>query len=54
MAYSKDTDYKKLIEKAASSGDYRTAAKLEQQRNEKIKGEGLSYGTTSDYAGWLD
>ena len=26
----------------------------EQQRNEKIKGEGMSYGQTSDYAGWLD
>lgn len=54
MAYNKDTDYKKLIEEAAAKGDYQAAARYEQQRNEKIQGEGMNYGTTSDYAGWLD
>ena len=52
--YKKDTDYQALIEQAAARGDYQTAAKLEQQRNAKIEGEGLSYKTTADYAGWLD
>ena len=36
MAYSKDKDYQYEIDQAVSSGDYRTAAQLEQQRNEKI------------------
>lgn len=53
-SYNKDVDYRALIDKAASVGDYRTAAELEKQRNEKIAGEGMSYQTTSDYSGWLD
>lgn len=53
-AYNKDVDYRALIDKAAAVGDYRAAAELEKQRNEKIAGEGLGYRTTSDYAGWLD
>ena len=52
--YKKETDYQALIEQAAAAGDYRTAARLEAQRNEKIRQEGLDYGQTSDYAGWLD
>ncbi|MEA4920811.1 MAG: hypothetical protein VB078_07815 [Clostridiaceae bacterium] len=53
-SYNKDVDYRALIDKAASVGDYRTAAELEKQRNEKIAGEGMRYQTTSDYSGWLD
>lgn len=37
MAYNKNTDYQKLINDAVSKGDYSSAAKYEQQRNEKIK-----------------
>lgn len=54
MAYSKDKDYQYEIDQAVSSGDYRTAAQLEQQRNEKIASEGLNYGQTNKYSGWLD
>ena len=46
--YKKETDYQALIEQAAAAGDYRTAARLEAQRNEKIRQEGLDYGQTSD------
>jgi len=52
--YKKETDYQALIEQAAAKGDYRTAARLEQQRNAKIDGEGLHYQKTNNYAGWLD
>ena len=54
MAYSKDKDYQYEIDQAVSSGDYRTAAQLEQPRNEKIASEGLNYGQTNKYSGWLD
>lgn len=54
MAYNKETDYKKLIDDAAARGDFGSAAQYEQQRNQKIAGEGLSYGQTNDYAGNLD
>lgn len=54
MSYDKNKDYKALMDEAASRGDYAAAARYEQQRNEKIKGEGMSYQTSSDYAGWLD
>lgn len=54
MSYDKNKDYKALMDEAASRGDYAAAARYEQQRNEKIKGEGMSYKTSSDYAGWLD
>ena len=36
------------------SGDYESAAKYEQSRNEKIDGEGLSVAKTNNYSGWLD
>ena len=52
--YKKETDYQALIEQAAAAGDYQAAARLEAQRNEKIRQEGLDYGQTSNYAGWLD
>lgn len=54
MSYDKNKDYKALMDEAASRGDYAAAARYEQKRNEKIKGEGMSYKTSSDYAGWLD
>lgn len=54
MAYNKDTDYSLLMKQAADAGNYKLAAQYEQQRNEKIKGEGMDYATSSDYAGWLD
>ena len=41
--YKKETDYQALIEQAAAAGDYQTAARLEAQRNEKIRQEGLDY-----------
>lgn len=53
MAYSNDIDYMSLIQKAASEGDFATAAALEATRNEKIKGEGLNYTPTSDYSNYL-
>ncbi len=52
--YDKKTDYQKLMDDAVKAGDYARAAIYEQQRNEKIKGEGLSqYGTTNQYASYL-
>lgn len=54
MAYNKETDYKKLIDDAAARGDFGSAAQYEQQRNEKIAGEGMNYGQTNDYSGNLD
>ncbi|MEG1491468.1 MAG: hypothetical protein RR394_04370 [Oscillospiraceae bacterium] len=54
MAYDKNLDYQALIQQAAAKNDYKTAALLEQQRNEKIKTEKLNYAQTNDYAGNLD
>ena len=54
MAYKKDIDYSELIEQAVAKGDYKTAAQYEQQRNQKITGEGLDYATTNRFGGWLD
>lgn len=53
MKYDKDTDYRKLIDAAASRGDYENAARYELARNAKIDGEGMSYGKTNDYAKYL-
>lgn len=54
MSYDKNTDYKSLADQAANRGDYTQAAKYEQQRNEKIDGEGLAqYAKTSDYGAYL-
>jgi hypothetical protein len=55
MAYEKDKDYQALINDAVGSGDYKSAAQYEQQRNEKISGEGITnYEQTNKYSGWLD
>ena len=54
MSYNKDTDYQAKINEAVSNGDYESAAKYEQSRNEKIDSEGLNYQKTNNYAGWLD
>lgn len=52
--YDKNTDYKKLMDEAVKAGDYARAAIYEQQRNEKIAGEGLTqYGATSQYSAYL-
>ncbi len=52
--YDKNTDYKKLMDEAVKAGDYARAAIYEQQRNEKIAGEGLTqYGATNQYSAYL-
>mgnify|MGYP002587159270 CR=1 FL=1 len=50
----KDTDYAALMEQAARRGDNAAAAVYEQQRNAKIRGEGMAgQEQTSDYAQYL-
>ena len=49
MAYQKDRNYQEEINLAVSKGDYASASRLEQERNEKIVGEGLSYEKTNNY-----
>ncbi len=51
--YDNTTDYAALMDKAAASGDYTSAAKYEKQRNAKIKGEGLDYETSDYYSKYL-
>lgn len=52
--YDKDTDYAALMEQAAQRGDRTAAAVYEQQRNAKIRGEGMTDQTqTNDYAQYL-
>lgn len=52
--YDPNEDYKKKMDEAAAAGDYASAAKYERQRNEKIKGEGLTqYEATNQYAQYL-
>lgn len=52
--YDKDTDYAALMEQAARHGDNAAAAVYEQQRNAKIRGEGMaSQEQTRDYAQYL-
>ena len=52
--YDKDTDYAALMEQAARCGDNAAAAVYEQQRNAKIRGEGMAgQEQTSDYAQYL-
>lgn len=45
--YDKDTDYAALMEQAARRGDNATAAVYEQQRNAKIRGEGMEHVRSS-------
>jgi len=54
MSYNKETDYESKIGEAVAKGDYKSAAKYEQSRNEKIDGEGLGYEKTNRFSGWLD
>ena len=49
MAYDKNVDYSLLIKEAEAAGDYKAAAKYEQQRNEKIADMGLKYEQTNKY-----
>ena len=52
--YDKNTDYAALMEQAAQRGDRTAAAVYEQQRNAKIRGEGMTDQTqTNDYAQYL-
>lgn len=52
--WDSNTDYQAIINKAVKAGDYVTAAKAEQLRNQKIIGTGSNYDTTNLYKGWLD
>ena len=60
MAYNKNTDYQKLINDAVAKGDYSSAARYEQQRNEKIgdldKSGTNTYGATATnkYSSYLN
>lgn len=54
MSYNKEIDYQSKINDAVANGDYKSAAKYEQSRNEKIDSEGLNYEKTNRYSGWLD
>ena len=54
MSYNKETDYQSKINEAVKKGDYESAAKYEQSRNEKIDKENLNYEKTNKYKGWLD
>ena len=60
MAYNKDTDYQAIINQAVAQGDYVTAAKAEQSRNEKINDLNASgtntYGATAtnNYSSYLN
>ena len=49
-----NTDYQAIINDAVKNGDYVTAAKAEQLRNQKITGTGSNYNTTNMYTGYLD
>lgn len=51
--YDTQTDYGALMDKAAASGDYTSAARYEKLRNAKIKGEGLDYETSDYYSKYL-
>lgn len=48
------TDYQLIINTAEAYGDYKTAAKAEQLRNQKILSQGLTqWDTTNKYGDWL-
>ena len=48
-----NTDYQSIINNAVKNGDYVTAAKAEQLRNQKIRGTGSSYDTTNSYLSYF-
>lgn len=54
MAYNASTNYQQLIDDAVKRGDMASAAKYEQQRNEKIAGTGSGQKQTNLYSGYLD
>lgn len=47
--YDPNVDYQQQMNDAAEKGDFLSAAGYEQQRNEKIAGEGLDYTPTQKY-----
>lgn len=52
--YNPNTDYQAEINRAVADRNYTQAAILEQQRNAKIDGEGITdYAKTNDYAQYL-
>lgn len=52
--YDPNVDYKKKMDEAVAAGDYAAAARYEQQRNDKINGEGLTqYQPTNQYGQYL-
>ena len=53
-AYNPNTDYSALMQQAANAGDYNAAGYYEQQRRDKIAGEGLNYSPTDTYAAYYD
>ena len=52
--WDNNTDYQAIINSAVQNGDYATAAKAEQLRNQKITATGSNYNTTNMYTGHLD
>ena len=52
--YDPNANYQDMINKAVASGDYVSAAKYEQLRNQKIADTGSTYDPTNLYSGWLD
>lgn len=52
--YNANTDYQAIINNAVKNGDYVTAAKAEQLRNQKINATGSNYNTTNMYSGYLN
>lgn len=52
--WNANTDYQAIINNAVKNGDYATAAKAEQLRNQKISATGSNYNTTNMYTGYLN
>ena len=52
--WDENTDYQALIDAAVQSGDYASAARNEQYRNQKIDATGSPYAKTHDYEKYLD
>ena len=53
VKYDKNTDYQAAINSAVAAKDYTAAAQYEKLRNAKIRGEGLNYEQTNQYASYL-
>ena len=53
-SWNANTDYQAIINNAVANGDYVTAAKAEQLRNQKITATGGNYNTTNMYSGYLE